>query len=119
MRHPVGDAVRSSSRALLSYRCPCRAPYTPVANPRRLSHHQIFARAQPQARFSRLRSARLLSESFVSSPLLAYYRTEVPLRIKLWTDDAGMAEWYTHTTQNRAGQPMRVRVSLPAQHNLN
>gem|GEM_PF-1772471 len=28
---------------------------------------------------------------------------------------AGVAEWYTHTTQNRAGQPIRVRVSSPAQ----
>jgi hypothetical protein len=26
-----------------------------------------------------------------------------------------MAEWYTHTTQNRAEQSLRVRVSLPAQ----
>ena len=28
---------------------------------------------------------------------------------------AGMAEWYTRTTQNRVSQGMRVRVSLPAQ----
>ena len=29
-----------------------------------------------------------------------------------------MAEWYTHTTQNRTGQPLRVRVSPPAQNQL-
>ena len=36
------------------------------------------------------------------------------LAYRMWVH-AGVAKWYTQSTQNRSGQPMRVQVSPPAQ----